>query len=88
MRTCCRLCMHFRDGDFDLSNRPRCRRPHSFDTSDLGNILPQSKSQTTKEIGQQLRTFHVIVANRLKIMEKVNKLLTVVPHDLNADSYL
>ena len=72
----------FRDGDFDLSDRPRTGQPKKFKDDELEALLDEDSTQTQKQLAARLGVTQTAISKRLHEMGKIQKVGRWVPHKL------
>lgn len=82
-RTIRRWFSKFSSGDTILENQPRGRPHSSVEDEDLKKAVEEDPHKTVRELASELGTSHMTVSRHLKTIEKVKKLDSWVPHELN-----
>jgi histone-lysine N-methyltransferase SETMAR len=73
---------HFKEGNFDLEDKPRSGRPSVLDESDLQAELDIEPSSSTRELAEELGVSQMIVARKLHEFDFVHKKPRQDPHEL------
>ena len=63
--TCCDWFRRFRDGDFDVDDRPREGRPKTFEGAELEALLDEDPCQTQEELASALGVTRQAISKRL-----------------------
>ena len=71
----------FKDGDFDVDDRPREGRPKTFEDAELEALLDEDPCQQ-EELASALRVTRQAVFKRLHALRMIQKQGTWVPYDL------
>ena len=80
--TCRDWFRRFRDGDFDVDDRPREGRPKTFEDAELEALLDENPCQTQEELASALGVTHPAISKRLHALGMIQKQGTLVPYDL------
>lgn len=82
-RVCQNWFSRFKNGDFDLNDKPRSGRPVQADDDILEQLLEEDPKQSTRELALKLAVCQKTVCNRLHALGKVQKVGKWVPHKLS-----
>lgn len=80
--TCRDWFRRFKDGDFDVADRPREGRPKTFEDSELEALLDEDSAQTQEELASTLGVTRQAISKRLHALGMIQKQGTWVPYDL------
>ena len=72
----------FKDGDFDVDDRPREGRPKTFEATELEALLDEDPCQTEEELALASGVTCQAIPKRLHALELIQKQGTWVPYDL------
>ena len=78
----------FKNGSYDLKDRPKSGRPTEVDTDVLRDLIETDPRKSSRDLAVQMGISHTCVINHLKNMGKVNKCGIWVPHKLSAENRL
>ncbi|GBP38937.1 Mariner Mos1 transposase [Eumeta japonica] len=75
----------FKNGDFDIEDKDRSKRPKTYEDTELEELLEEDLSQTQKELALTLEVTQQAVSHRLKSGSDVKNYLktldwAVLPH--------
>lgn len=73
----------FKEGDFDLDDKPRSGRPSEFDMEQLKELIEQDPRQTTLCLAEHFGCSHTTIERYLHVLGKVYKYGVWIPHDLS-----
>ena len=76
----------FKNGNFDVDNTPRSRRPSEFDKDHLKALLKQESRQTSRELAEKINCDQKTILNHLHSMGFAEKLGVWVPHELSENN--
>ena len=79
--TCRDWFRRFKDGDFDIDDRPRVGRPKTFEDAELEALLDEDPYQTQEELATSLGVTRHAISKRLYALKMVQKQGTWVSHD-------
>ena len=79
---CCDWFHRFKDGDFDVDNRPREGRPKTFEDAELETLLDEDSCQTHEELASALGVTRQAISKRFHGLAMIQKQGTWVPYDL------
>ncbi|EGI58037.1 Mariner Mos1 transposase [Acromyrmex echinatior] len=71
--TCERRFRRFKSGDFDVADKEHGKSSKRYEDVELQALLDEDDSQTQKQLAEQLSVSQQIVSNRLREMEKIQK---------------
>ena len=71
--TCCDLFRCFKDGDFDVDDRPREGRPKTFEDAELEALLDEDPCQTQEELDLALVVTRQAIPKRLHALQMIKK---------------
>ena len=80
--TCCDWFRRFKDGDFDVDDRPRGGRPKTFEDAELEALLDEDPCQTQEDLALALAVTRQAISKRLHVLGMIQKQRTWVPYDL------
>lgn len=86
--TCRDWFRRFKDGDFDVDDRPREGRPKTFEDAKLEALLEEDSCQTQEELASELGVTRQAVSKRLHALGMIQKQGTWVPYGLTLPSLL
>ena len=72
----------FKDGDFDVDDRPCEGRPKNFKDAELEALLDEDRCQTQEELASELGVIRQAISKRLHALGMIQKQGTWVPYDL------
>ena len=72
----------FKDGDFDVHDRPREERSKTFEDAELEALLYEDPCQTQEELASTLGVTGQAISKRLHALGMIQKQGTWVPYDL------
>ena len=72
----------FKDGDFDVDDRPREGRPKTFEDAELKTLLDEDPCQTPEELASALGVTRQAISKRLHELGMIQKQGTWAPYDL------
>ena len=75
-KSCREWFRHFKDGDFDVEDKPRSGQPKKFKNKELEALFEedqQIQSQTQEEFAESLGVTQQAVSVRLRAMEMIQK---------------
>ena len=78
-RTAQKWFKRFNEGDFDLEDMPRSRRPTVLDEGDLQAAMDVESSSSTRDLAEELGGDQKTVWNHLKQLDVVHKKATTRP---------
>ena len=79
----CRDCFHrFKDGDFDVDDRPREGKPKTFEDAELEALLDDDPCQTQEEFASALGVNRQTISKRVHAFGMIQKQGTWVSYDL------
>ena len=81
-RTCTNWFGRFKEGNFELEDKPRSGRPTEIDEMALRELVEANSRLTTREMADALGHSHSTIERHLAEMGKVSKLGSWVPHTL------
>lgn len=81
--TCREWFIKFKNGDFDLSDKPRSGRPLELQPDDLQMLLDEDDAQSSVQLAKRLNVDHSTVLRRLHEMGKILKEGKWIPHELS-----
>ena len=73
----------FKNGNFDINDTPRSRRPSEFDEDHLKALLKEESRQTSHELAEKINCNQKMILNHLHLMGFAKKLGVWVPHELS-----
>lgn len=73
----------FKDGNFDVTDRPRLGAPRKLESDNLEGLLTDNAAQTQEDLAKQLGINQATVSRRLNEMGKIQKAGKWVPHELS-----
>lgn len=76
----------FKEGDYDISDKPRCGRPTSVNDDQLLAAIEANPRQSVRELEVTLGDSKSTIHRHLHQLGKVKKFGDVVPHDLTEDN--
>ena len=80
--TTCRDWFHrFKDGDFDVDDRPREGRPKTFEDAELEALLDEHPNQTQEELASVLRVTRKAISRYFQALGMIQKQGTWVPYE-------
>ena len=79
--TCRDWFRRFKDGDFDVDDRPREGRPKTFEDAELEALLDEDPCQTQEELASVLAVIRQAISKRLHALGMIQKQGTWVPYD-------
>ena len=82
-KTCRKWFKKFETGDFDLSDKPRLRRPSLIDDDVVNTKLVQDSFLTTSEITERLNSAQQTISDHIRKIGLVWKYSRWVPHELS-----
>ena len=82
--TCRDWFRRFKDGDFDVEDRPRQWRPTNFEDAELEALLDEDSCQTQEEFASALGVTRQAISKRLYALGMIQKQGTWVPYNLKA----
>ena len=74
----------FKDGDFNVDDRPREGRPKTFEDAELEALLDEDPCQTQDELASELGVTRQVISKRLHALGIIQKQGTWVPYDLRS----
>ena len=80
--TCRDWFRRFKDGDFDVDDRPRGGRPKTFEDFELEALLDEDPCQTQEKLASALGVTHQAISKRLHALVMIQKQDTWVSDDL------
>ncbi|GJQ87141.1 hypothetical protein Trydic_g23986 [Trypoxylus dichotomus] len=80
--TCRDWFRRFKDGDFNVDDRPREGGPKTFEDVELEAMLDENSCQTQQELSSALGATHQATYKRLHMLGMIQKQGTWVPYDL------
>ena len=80
--TCRDWFRHFKDGDFDVDDRPREARAKYFGEAKLEALLDEDPFQTQEQLDSALGVTRQAISKRLHALEMIQNQGTWVPYDL------
>ncbi|XP_014790817.1 histone-lysine N-methyltransferase SETMAR-like [Octopus bimaculoides] len=81
-RTCRLWFKRFKDGDYDISDKPRSGRPSALNDEFLNETIESDPRQSTRNLAQKFNVSRSTVHEHLKQIGKTCKEGIWVPHDL------
>ena len=78
---CHDLFCRFKDGDFDVNDRPREGRPKTFEDAELEALLDKDPCRTQEELASALGVTRQAIFKRLHALGMIQKQGTWVPYD-------
>ena len=81
-KSCREWFRRFKNGDFGVEDKPRCRQPKKFENKELEVLLDDDTTQTQEELAEALEVNQQVVSVRLKCMGMIQKQGNWVPHEL------
>jgi histone-lysine N-methyltransferase SETMAR len=85
-RQCQEWFKRFREGDFDLSDRPRSGQPRKVDNDELRALVESDPRLPSRELAIRLGVSQRAVIDHLHEIGKVNRVGVWVPHELSAEN--
>ena len=76
----------FKNGNFDINNTPRSKRPSEFDKDHLKALLKEESCQTSHELAEKMKCDQKTILNHLHSMGIAEKLGVWVPHALSENN--
>lgn len=86
VRTAQKWIARFKEGKFELKDRPHKGRTSDFDEKGLEGLLRENSRQTTRELAYKIGCSPQTVLHHLNAMGKVQKYGSWVPHKLSQDN--
>ena len=80
--TCRDWFRRFKDGDFDVDDRPREGMPKTFEGAELEVLLDEDPRQTQEKLASALGVTRQVISKRLHALRMIQKQGTWVPYDL------
>ena len=80
--TCRDWFRRFKDGDFDVDDRPREGRPKTFEDAELEALLDEDPCQTQEQLASALGVTRQAISKRLHALGMIQKQGTWIPYDL------
>jgi len=78
--TCRDWFRRFKDGDFDVDDRPREGRPKTFKDAELEALLDEDPCQTQEELASALEVTRQAISKRLHALGMIQKVDNARPH--------
>ena len=75
-----------KNGNFDIDNTPRSRRPYEFDKDHLKALLKEESCQTSRELAKKMNCNQKMILNHLHSVGFAEKLGVLVPHELSENN--
>ena len=82
---CRRWFRKFRNGDFDLSDKPRSGRPQKVSDAELQELLDQDSAQTQQQLAEKLGITQQAISERLRALGKIQKHGRWLPRELTQE---
>ena len=76
----------FKNGNFDIDDTPRSRRPSEFNEDHLEALLKEESCQTSCELAENMNCDQKTILNHLHSMGFAEKLGVWVPHELSKNN--
>ena len=76
----------FKNGNFDINNMPRSRRPFEFNKDYHKVLLKKESRQTNRKLAKKINCNQKTVLNHLYSMGFAEKLGVWVPHELSKNN--
>ena len=73
MGSCREWFRRFKDGDFNVEDKPRSGQPKKFEDKELEALFEEDQSQTQEEFVESLEVTQQAVSIRLKAMRMIQK---------------
>lgn len=80
-RACRDWFQRFRNGDFDMNDKPRSGHPKKFQDEELQALLDVDNTLTQKELAKALHVEQSAISERLHAMGKIRKLGKWIPQE-------
>jgi len=81
-KSCRKWFRRFKDGDFNVEDKPRSGQPKKFENKELEALLEEDQSQTQEELVESLGITQQTVSVRLRAMEMIQKQGNWVSYEL------
>ena len=76
----------FKNGNFDINDTPRSKRPFEFDKDHLKALLKEESCQTSCELAKKMNCNQKTILNPFHSMGFAEKLRVWVPHELSKNN--
>ena len=83
-RTCRDWFRRFKDGDFDVDDRPREGTPKAFEDAELEALLVEDRYQTHEQLASALGVNRQVISKRFHALGMIQRQGTWIPYDFKS----